>query len=309
MCLILKANGYGVGMVPLAKALQHEVEMLAVAHTTEALALRDAGISAPIFVIHASRGDFAPGFAYGVSDETTIDCFGSSGASYELHLHVDTGMGRLGCQLEDAEFLIQKIESYPNLTLSGLFSHLAAADDPDEDLFTHQQYLKFKSVFEKYTAKWVHLANSAGHLRFNFPGCNLARIGLALFTQTPVLRLDSHIVSIQKCQTGASVGYGRKWKNSGESKWIATLPFGYHDGLSPHFDGTVVIRGKKAAVVGGLCMDYMMVDVTQFRELSLGDPVEIFGSVQSIEEVALMCGYNCHQLLATIGPRIIRCYS
>jgi alanine racemase/UDP-N-acetylmuramoyl-tripeptide--D-alanyl-D-alanine ligase len=294
-----------------------DIPMIGVAHLEEALKLRASGIQKKIFIIHATKREAKEcallNFSVGVSDLDTIKAFQDFAPDVGLHLHVDTGMGRLGLSIADA-LILKKIP------FEGVFSHLACAEDPSFDFFTHDQYQKFQSVSKHFDTSWVHLANSSGHLRFNFKGCNLSRVGLALFGETlteecqtislqKALRLTTHIISLQKLSKGESVGYSRSFINLTGEKIIATCPFGYHDGLTANYKGDVIIKGKKAPIVGKICMDFFMVDVTEIVDVAIGDEVEIFGQHQSLLEVARSANCSPHEILATIGPRVRRCYT
>lgn len=320
---VLKANAYGTAILELAKFYEREnVPFIVVAHPQEALELKDAGVQTKIFVVHACP-DEAPilaehGIAFGVSDLKTVKAL--KGLQATLHLHVDTGMGRLGVPVSEAPQLINEIQKNEGISLEGIYSHLAVADVQEDDPFTWNQYQKFCSILDLYPFKWRHLANSSGLLRFRFPKTNLARVGLALFGETlskesqtlplkRALSLESKVLSLQKVGHGETIGYGRGFENRGETMLIATVPFGYHDGMDTKSKSSYFIHGKKAPIVGGVTMDFSMCDVTDFEEIAIGDRVEIFGNQRSLTDFANECGQNGHQILAKLGPRVVRLFN
>jgi alanine racemase/UDP-N-acetylmuramoyl-tripeptide--D-alanyl-D-alanine ligase len=250
----------------------------------------------------------------------------------KVHLHINTGMGRFGCRPEEALSLAREIRSYPSLELEGLMTHFACADDPQEDAFTWQQIACFDHVIQELreqgiTVKWTHAANSSGVLRFSLPQYNMVRMGLATYglyaseasRQALDLRLalslTSRIVGINICIEGETISYGRRYRIAQGTQKIAVLPIGYFDGLHRNYSGKahVLIRGQPAPMVGNICMDYMMVDVTHIPRAAVGDQVLIFGEDEygyylSPEELASRGDSIVHELMTCLGPRIQRVF-
>jgi alanine racemase/UDP-N-acetylmuramoyl-tripeptide--D-alanyl-D-alanine ligase len=205
-------------------------------------------------------------------------------------------MSRFGCRPEEALALARLIKDCPFLEFEGIMTHFACADNPEDDDFTRQQATTFEKVIQEMQQKgihvpWKHAANSAGAVRFHYPQFNMVRIGLAVYglyaseaTKSALelrlaLSLTSRIVGVNLCKTGETISYGRSYKVRNDNQRIAVLPIGYFDGLHRNYSGKghVLIRGQKAPMVGKICMDFMMVDVTQIPNATVGDSVLIFG--------------------------------
>lgn len=220
----------------------------------------------------------------------------------------------------------------PSLILEGAMTHFACSDNPDDDAFTFQQSHKFDEVIALLKShginpKWVHAANSSAVMRFDFPQYNMVRIGLAvygLYCSEAVkkamdlrlaLTLVSRVVGLNVCKVGDTISYGRSYKVEKEEQKIAVLPIGYFDGLHRNYSGKgyVIIRGQKAPMVGKICMDFMMVDVTDIANVSIGDSVLIFGEDEygqylPPENLALQGDSIVHELITCLGPRIQRIF-
>ena len=240
-------------------------------------------------------------------------------------------MSRFGCQPHDALELAEAIKHSPHLELEGLMTHLSALEDLTQDAFSLLQVETFQKVRVELEKKghrppWIHVSNSAGLLRFPEINENMVRLGLSIFglhpsmetfslPLKPAVSLQSKIVGINTCIKGASVSYGRSYIVEREEAKIAVLPIGYYDGLHRHYSGKghVVIRGQKAPMVGKICMDYMMVDVTDVEGVAVGDPVLIFGSdefghVATPEAFSAQSHGDIHELVTCLGPRIPRIF-
>lgn len=339
--VIVKALAYGTNDIRLAKFLAScGINKLGVSYVDEGISLKRAGVNQSIFAINAGTFEAAKavkwGLEVGVSNAELIHALGTEakrqGKQIKVHLHIDTGMGRFGCRPEEAEELATLIKSYPDLILDGLFTHFACADDPDEDAFTRQQITLFDNVIESLknkgiTVKWMHAANSSAAVRFKLPQYNMVRIGLAAFglylsdavKQALDLRLalslTSRIVGINHCRKGETVSYSKSYKIEKDFQRIAVLPIGYFDGLHRTYSGKshVIIRGKQAPMIGNICMDYMMVDITDIPEAQVGDKALIFGQDEyghylSPEDLAKSGNSIIHELITCLGPRIQRIF-
>jgi alanine racemase/UDP-N-acetylmuramoyl-tripeptide--D-alanyl-D-alanine ligase len=338
--VMVKAQGYGTDDWQLARFLDGEgIDFLGVSYVDEAVSLKRAGIKQEIFVLNAApyeadkvaRWDLQ----VGVGDVEILRYLSASasklGKKLKVHLHVDTGMSRFGCRPREALRLAESIQSDPYLLFEGMMTHLSAAEDPREDPFTLKQIEIFQNVRRDleglgYIPKWVHLSNSAALLRFPHVEENMVRLGLSIFglhpspqtvglPLTPAISLQSKIVAINQCEKGSAVSYGRSYIVQKDETKIAVLPIGYYDGLHRHYSGKghVVIRGQKAPMVGKICMDYMMVDVTDVEGVTVGDPVLLFGSddyghVATPEAFSAFSLGDIHELVTCLGPRIPRIF-
>lgn len=341
LMVIVKALAYGTDDVRLSKYLtQCGVDIVGVSYVDEGVALKRAGVEQAIFSINAAPYEAAKvakwNLEVGVSDAGLIEALSQEAkkqnTQVKVHLHINTGMSRFGCRPEEALQLAQLIQASPSLILEGIMTHFPCADEAKEDEFTHGQIRCFDQVLAELkahhiTPRWIHAANSSGAIRFDLPQYNMVRIGLAVYglycsdaiQQTIDLRLalslTSRIVGINLCKKGESVSYGRTYKIEKDFQKIAVLPVGYFDGIHRHYSGKahVLIRGHKAPMVGNICMDYMMVDVTEIPDVKVGDKVLIFGEDEfgqylSPEELASSGGSIVHELITCLGPRIQRVF-
>ncbi len=339
--VMVKALAYGTNDIRMAKFLAScGIDILGVSYVDEGVALRRAGVTQQIFVINAANYEAAKvvkwDFEVGVSEKELINAVAQEacvhGKKIKVHLHVDTGMSRFGCRPEEALELAQHIERFPQLSLDGIMTHFACADSLADDDFTLSQAKCFDQVIETLSAygintPWRHAANSSAALRFTFPQYNMARLGLAVYglyaseatKQALELRLAlsliSRIVGINTCRAGETISYGRSYLVQREKQRVAVLPIGYFDGLHRNYSGkcAVMIRGKKAPMVGKICMDFMMVDITDIPEASIGDSVLIFGEDEygqylSPEDLASSGESIVHELVTCLGPRIQRIF-
>ncbi len=341
MMVIVKALAYGTDDVRMAKFLANcGIDILGVSYVDEGVSLRRAGVKQAIFSINAAPYEVAKVVKWdlevGVSDTHLITCLAQEAAKQQkcvkVHLHVNTGMGRFGCRPEEALELARQICFHPSLELDGIMTHFACAEDPKEDEFTWQQIHCFNGVIEELEKqgmkiKWKHAANSSGALRFHLPQYNMVRLGLAVYglyvseaakkalDLRLALSLTSRIVGINVCKKDETVSYGRRYRVSRDIQKIAVLPIGYFDGLHRNYSGKghVLIRGQRAPMVGNICMDYMMVDVTDIPHIAVGDKVLIFGEDEfgyylSPEDLATSGDSIIHELITCLGPRIQRIF-
>jgi alanine racemase/UDP-N-acetylmuramoyl-tripeptide--D-alanyl-D-alanine ligase len=339
--VMVKALAYGTDDVRMSKFLtKNGVDILGVSYVDEGVALKRAGVHQSIFSINAAPYEVVKVVKWdlevGVSNQTLIHALAQEAAFHQkkvkVHLHVNTGMGRFGCRPEEACELAKLIQSLPSLELEGIMTHFACAEDPKEDPFTLQQVAIFDRLIEEIEQagikpKWKHAANSSGALRFQLPQYNMVRLGLAVYglygseearkalDLRLAISLISRIVGINICKQGESISYGRKYHVKRDVQKIAVLPIGYFDGLHRHYSGKahVLIRGQKAPMVGNICMDNMMVDITDIPHVEIGDKVLIFGEDEygyylSPEELAMSGDSIVHELMTCLGPRIPRIF-
>lgn len=337
--VMVKALAYGTDDIRIAKFLKScGIDILGVSYVDEGVQMRQAGVTQTIFVLNAAEYEAAKAVKWelevGVSEPKLIHALQEharvQNKKMKVHLHVDTGMSRLGCRSEHVLSLAQTINACPNLVLEGIFTHFACADDPKEDEFTLKQAAHLQEAIDilvqhGFSPRWRHACNSSATARFGFSNFNMVRVGLAAYglhsslpcktahPLRPAISLISRIVGINECKKGDTVSYGRTYTVDREEARIAVLPIGYFDGLHRNYSGKghVSIRGQMAPMVGHICMDYMMVDVSEIPDAKIGDQVLLFGEDEngdyiSPEDLAIRGGSIVHELMTCLGPRIRR---
>jgi len=335
MMVIVKANAYGTDAPTMSKFLGTcGIDCFGVSFVDEGIALRQAGIKEDIFVLsafpHQAEDIVGHNLQAAIDNEVLVKALAQAAKNLntvaKVHLHVDTGMCRLGCHRNEALSLASLIRQHPSLTLEGAMSHFAAAEDPKQDSFTIQQANTLNDVIfslkeKKINVPWVHIANSSAAVRFSFPQFNMVRFGLAIYGIMPsqeakainlqnALSLTSRIIGIGTYKKGDTISYGRTYTVSDDSVRIATIPIGYFDGLHRRHSnqGFVIIHQHKAPIVGTICMDYTMADVTNIPNVDVGDDVLIFGNGYDIHDVATQGETIPHELVSGLGPRIPRVF-
>jgi Alr-MurF fusion protein len=332
--VMVKAFAYGSGSTEVANLLQfHGVDYLAVAYTDEGVSLRQNGIYLPIMVMNPSINDFEQLIAYSLEPEiyslTILKQFSeyidNQKISSKIHLKLDTGMHRLGFEPEQVDELIETLKLNPNLWVSTIFSHLAAADESKFDDFTKHQVSEFVKMSNEiseaigYTPS-RHLANSAGIARFPEARLDMVRLGVGLYglaakpedqenLQT-VGTLKTVISQIKHLKASETVGYGRRGALERDTK-TATIAIGYADGFNRRFSGgvgEVLIQGQRCKVVGNVCMDMTMVDITDVTHVQEGDEVIIFGKDLTIMELAQKINTISYEILTSVSERVKRVF-
>jgi alanine racemase len=337
---VVKANAYGHGAERVAVALEQAgATMLACADIEEGIALRRAGVEVPVLVFGAlSISDLAGLFEFGLTP--TISTPSAARAmqaaavkarrTIGYHLKIDTGMNRLGFRHDNLRRTLPDLLASPNLRLNAVYTHFATADDPESPLFNEQRdrFEAALAVVNDLGGKPIlrHAANSAALLRDSRVWYDVVRPGLLLygivpppFASTiplqPVMSLTSRVVAVKGMRPGEGVGYGVRYRAESAAT-IAVIPAGYADGIDTRMSGrgSVLIRGTRVPIVGSVCMDMMMVDVTGL-EVAPGDEVVIIGrqgdeSWQRIDarEVAAAIGTIPWEVVCRIGTRIERQY-
>lgn len=336
---VIKADAYGHGALQVAYgAIAAGADTFGVATVEEAILLRHGGIRAPILVL----GYVAPEAAWQVArDEITACVFSlelanrlqeaaaASGKIIPIHLKVDTGMSRIG--VEDnaggVAFAL-KLMKYPNLQLQGLFSHFATAEEEDAAPAL-RQLQRFEAFAAALLAAGVeipilHIANTAAIFRFPQSHYDMVRLGVGMygaypsdfvphpFPLEPVMTLKSHIIMLKKISAGTRVSYNGIWQAK-EDSLIGTLPIGYADGLARSFSncGYVSVRGVLAPIIGRVCMDQCVIDVTQAAGVHMGDEAIVFGQSDPDRNAFLVAeevGAIPHELMACVSKRVPRFY-
>jgi alanine racemase len=330
---VVKANAYGHGAVEVAHHLiQKGISKLGVAFTHEAITLREAGITTPVLVFF-DRDNVDACFQYNLTpvvfDLDTARKFAAKARRLNqqlpIHVKVDTGMGRVGFDANKASAGILKIWSLKNLKLEGLMSHFSEADLQDKD-FAHLQLNKFLSLARvlkqnKINFRHLHIANSAAVLSLPDAHLDMVRPGIMLYGYgcceskklKPVMTVKSAIVFLKKVPDGTSISYGRTFITKRKST-IATIPVGYADGYNRKLSnqGEVLVMGQRAPVVGRVCMDTIMVDVTDIPDVTYKSEVVLLGRQGknriSADDMADQTGTIPYEVLTSIGQRIKRVY-
>lgn len=330
---MVKAFSYGTGSVEVAKILQHRrVDYLAVAIADEGIELRNAGIDLPIVVMNPEEHSFSTMIEnrlepniYRFSLLYTFDeaLKRSAVSNFPVHIKIDTGMNRLGFKsAAEITELATFVQSRDTLYIRSVFSHLAVSEEMLNDDFTRQQFDQFKNLSSLITSRFdyrilQHILNSAGIERFPEMQLDMVRLGIGLYGASTgqsvqlrnVATLKSTISQIKTAGTNESVGYGRHFR-AGQPTRIAVIPIGYADGFSRRLGngvGSVLINGMSAPIVGAVCMDMCMADVSGIA-CSEDDSVILFGEGQPVTKVAGWMGTIPYEVLTTIGQRVKRIY-
>ncbi len=331
---LLKADGYGHGAVELARRCKPEqVAMIGVALLEEALELRRAGIALPILVLgplneQQVRLALEHDITLGVPGPEELKIVAGVAREREvaIHLKLDSGMGRMGVVESELPHVMEMLRSAPRLRVEALYTHFANAGDVS-DPFTGDQMARFNTLVETLreaglSAPTHHVANSAATIRGIVPG-DYARVGIALYGAEPldvhsprlepVLRWRTAIARLKELPPGHAIGYGTTFHTTRPSR-IATLPVGYADGYRRGLSnwGEVLVRGKRAPVVGRVSMDLVTIDVTDIDDAAVGDEVVLLGCQGNdeipAEEIAAKLDTISYEVLCGIGKRVPRVY-
>ncbi len=329
---MVKAFSYGSGTYEIANLLQYQnVDYLAVAYTDEGIELRKNQISLPIVILTPEIQSFDLMIEYNLEPEIynfrTLHVFHdalieNNNKTYPIHIKLDTGMHRSGFENNDIDELIADLKIYNNLKIKSIFSHLAASDEKIHDKFTQQQFEAFEIMSSKIMKTFNytilrHILNSSGIERFPQNQYDMVRLGIGLYGVSPsnqnklfnVSTLKSRIAQIKTVKKTETIGYGRKGKINKDSK-IATVPIGYADGLSRQLSngvGKVLINNQFAPVIGNICMDICMIDITNINA-NEGDEVIFFGNDYPITELAKQLNTIPYEILTSISNRVKRIY-
>ena len=330
-CMV-KAFAYGAGSIEVSKALQASgmVDYLAVAVADEGVELRRAGITLPIIIMDPEvaamdlilENNLEPNVYSHQSLKTVIAAAAAKGLeNVPIHIKIDSGMHRLGFYKEDIPWLIDKLQHTNAVRVASVFSHLAGSDEAQFDEFTLSQIHYFDSCAEELKAGLQypvlkHICNSAGIERFSDYQFDMCRLGIGLYGFSfagaklrNVCTLETTILSVKTVKGGETIGYGRH-TTLAEDRVIAVIPIGYADGFDRRFSnygGEVWVRGKRCPVVGNVCMDQAMVDVTG-TDARPGDIVEVFGEHMPLEELADKLHTITYEILTSVSRRVQRIY-
>ena len=332
---MVKAFSYGSGSFEIANALQHNrVNYFAVAYADEGVELRKNGVAVPIMVMNPElqsldqlvQYNLEPEvFSFGILDQLAEYIYiHKTNSSFPIHIKLDTGMHRLGFEKKDIPKLKEKLKQYPFLQVKSIFSHLVASDDSALDGFTAEQI----SLFDKLSMQLMqtlnypvlrHICNSGGISRFPEAHYDMVRLGIGLYgvganevDQKNLLNVSSlktTISQIKKVDAGDTVGYNRKGKIT-KPTTIATVPIGYADGLNRKLGngvGSLYLNGKPTPIVGNVCMDMCMINVTDLNA-NEGDEVIVFDSFATLKKLADTLGTITYEILTSVSARVKRVY-
>lgn len=328
---MVKAFAYGSGSEEVANLLQyHRVDYLGVAYADEGVELRKNNITLPIMVMNPTEESYTALITYNLEPVVYSVTLLHSLVNYlhgrpcAIHLELETGMHRLGLEVENIDEVIQVLRANSNIVIASIFTHLAGADEQQHDNYSTQQYELYMNAYEKITKEVAvkpirHILNSPGILRLPQYQMDMVRLGIGLYGVNPtgdvynqlqpVATLKTVISQIKKINVGDTVGYGRKGKSDRELT-IATIAIGYADGFNRSFSGgvgRVLVNGKRAPVFGNVCMDMTMIDITGI-EARVGDVVTIFGDGLPIQEVASSIQTIPYEILTNTSERVKRVF-
>lgn len=336
LCAVVKANAYGHGAVAVARAaVDAGASYLAVAILEEALELRSAGFCEPVLILGYTPPEQAPQIVAHNVTQTIFSLEAAAALSAEamrqgkavkVHLKVDTGMGRIGVRPEEAGVLAARIASLPGVELEGVFSHFASSDSADKTAAV-AQLMRFREALRCIEAAGVqiairHIANSAAILEMPESHFDMVRAGIILYglwpsdevthgaALHPAMRLKARISYVKEMPAGEAISYGGAFRTARKSR-IATLPIGYADGYSRLLSGKaeVEVGSVLAPVVGRICMDQCMLDVSDAGDVHAGDEVTLFGGTRmSAAALAWRLGTIHYEVVCTVGARVPRVY-
>ncbi len=345
---VIKADAYGHGYLQVAKSLLgHGADWLAVACIDEAIQLRRSGVTCPILILGHTDIEDAEAL---VAEDLISACYTQELADalskeasrqrkrVKIHIKIDTGMGRIGLRYTEDGALNQetvnailRMAVLPNLDVDGIFTHFAMADDTRDDDYTKLQFQRFSGLCQRLKENGLdipvkHCCNSAALIRFPEMHMDMVRAGIILYgakpsalvdcgklALKPVMQFKAVVSNIKEVEAGVSVSYGRTFQTKKTTK-IATIPIGYADGYSRVLSGKAqaIVNGKLCNLVGNICMDQCMIDVSAVNTIAIGDEVILFGRGDNIElpveSLAEKIGTINYEVLCVIGKRIPRIY-
>ena len=337
---VVKADAYGHGAIEVARRLESiGCDLLGVALCEEGMELRMAGIKCPILIlggIFPNQVDSIFDFDLTpiIFDKRSAQLLGEAaeqrGRRLCVHLKIDTGMGRLGVSVEELGDLLTEIDRLKWIDIEGVMSHLAEADSED-DTYTSRQVARFRDAVEAvskagFNPRYIHIANSAAIVAFPDATFNLVRPGIMLYGVYPsqrfkkdielrhVMTLTTEILQLKRVKKGSPISYGRTFVTTRDSL-IGVIPIGYGDGFVRLLSnrGRVIVRGRSAPIVGRICMDLTMIDITDIDGVEIGEEVVLIGEQGGerieVDEVAEKAGTIPYEIFCNISPRVQREYT
>lgn len=332
---VVKAEAYGSGSIQVAQFLEHQkIDYLAVALVDEAIKIRNEGCSLPLMIFNTGSSSVETLLKYNLEPEVySFELLHSITRAAErlnavinIHLKIDTGMNRLGFKLEEISELNSILKKCNLVKVKSIFSHLAASENSDFDDFTLSQFKQFDNAYSQVCDAICdkpikHILNTAGTIRFPEYQYDMVRIGLGLYgiDETglseahleKVHTLKSSIIQIKSLKKGETTGYSRSGKAEQDMR-IAIVNIGYADGLmrgAGNGNYHPLVNDQACKIVGNICMDVCMVDITGYSNVNVGDTVEFFGKSLDIKELATACNTISYEIISRIAPRIKRLYT
>lgn len=333
---VIKADAYGEGAEHFKQILEeNQIKILAVALTDEAINLRNSGFNQEILILNELlESDLEDIIEYNLTPKISIyeiaeklnDIAIKENKKVNIHIEIDTGMGRTGINPREVEKYVDELKKLTNLNIEGIFTHFASADSNPE--YTELQIKIFNETVEKLQKqgvdfKYIHSSASSGIINyFEKTKSNLIRPGIIIYGYMPseetenkigvkpTAVLKAKVAFLKTVEKGTSISYGNRYITQKESK-IATIPIGYADGIRRSLSnkGRVYINGEYAPIIGSVCMDNFMVDVTHIKDIEIGDEVVIWDNKNiTLEEIARTCDTINYEILCTIGKRVTRKY-
>lgn len=341
LMVIVKADAYGHGAVPIAKALDEiGIDAYGVATIEEAIELREAGIKKSILILGFTPQEQCELIVkYDITQtvfqfdmaKALSEVAKAHGKTAKIHLKIDTGMSRIGFSVSEESIAeIRRILELDNVYIEGIFSHFACADETDKTS-SNTQLSKFSGFVDVLKKNNIiipirHISNSAGMIDIPQANLEMVRVGIGIYgvypsewvdykglKLEPAMELKSHVIYIKEIDAGVSISYGSTFTTKHKTK-IATISLGYADGYSRNLSncGRVIIHGQYAPIIGRICMDQFMVDVTDIKDVVQGDEVTLMGrdgdAYISIEELAELSHSFPYELMCTVGKRVPRVY-
>jgi len=331
---VVKAFAYGSDAVEIAKHLESlDADYFAVAYVKEGVELRKAGIKTPILVLHPQTVNFKtlienclePSlYSAKILNEFITVASQENQKDYPVHIKFNTGLNRLGFWENDVDYIASKLQETKAIKVKSIFSHLAASEDLNEKTFTKNQIKKFQLVADNFInavgyKPMLHICNTSGILNYPEAHFDMVRSGIGLYGFSnlkdenknfkPIGSLKTIISQIHQIEKGESVGYNRAFVSDGFFK-TATLPIGHADGIGRQYGngkGFVTIQGKKAPIIGNVCMDMIMVNVTDI-DCNEGDEVIVFGETNTAESLAETAKTISYELITAVSQRVKRTY-
>jgi alanine racemase len=331
---VVKAYAYGSDAAEIAKYLEGlKVDYFAVAFVEEGVALRKAGVKTPILVLHPQPINFTQIIRHclepNLYNARVLEAFikeaeAQQQKNYPVHIKFNTGLNRLGFVEKDIDYIIGQLEKTTTVKVASIFSHLAASEDHTEKAYTLGQIAAFKHIINSFKKQlvypiWAHQLNTSGILNYPEAQLDMVRAGIGLYGYgndpqfdkylKPIATLKSVISQIHTIEAGESVGYNRAFQAMTSMK-TATIPIGHADGISRQLGngkGFVTVNGQKAAIVGNVCMDMIMIDISQI-DCKEGDELIVFGKENSLIELADSVNTLTYEMLTSLSQRIKRTF-
>lgn len=340
LAAVIKADGYGHGAVPVAKTVYETADWFAVSNIEEALELREAGIQKPILTLgytaplqlpEAIRNEITLTLCDKESAAEISEAATSIGMTAKVHIKLDTGMGRIGFPAEE-EFVsvVAEAVKLPYVEATGIYTHFARADESEREAtdIQYDKFMKFIALLEQHDVRNLlrHAQNSAAILMYPEYQLDMVRLGISLYgmypsdetvseeiTLSPAMEIKSHVAFVKTVPAGTGIGYNATYVTD-QARTIATVPVGYGDGYPRAMSnkGQVLVHGKRVPIVGRVCMDQMMIDITDVPEVKRGDTVTLMGiegqEQITAEEIGGLSHSFHYEMVCNVGKRIPRVY-